>query len=246
MTLPGIMGAIAAAGAQEPAAETTYADEVLADGPIAYWRLGENSGADAADEQGNHDGTYGGTFTLDQPGLIDSDPDRAVDFNVGRVELVDAAAWDVTDCSIEAWIKTSTNDFQQIMARDNPSETRVFQFRVNASSQNSGITFNPSPGSGNLVRYEPGAPGLHDGNIHHIVATFEDGVEMKIYVDGVEVASEVPNVGLPAEDYAPTIADRFDGAFNNEPFIGILDEVAFYNYALSETRIQAHYNKGAP
>src|SRR5262249_18708605 len=36
----------------------TYANEVLADSPISYWRLGETSGTTAADQKGTSPGTY--------------------------------------------------------------------------------------------------------------------------------------------------------------------------------------------
>ena len=41
-----------------------YADEVMADAPTAYWRLGEASGTAAEEENNAHDGVYVATPTL--------------------------------------------------------------------------------------------------------------------------------------------------------------------------------------
>ena len=48
-----------------PGAPATYASTVLADSPVAYWRLGEASGSSAADSSGNgNGGSYAGGVTL--------------------------------------------------------------------------------------------------------------------------------------------------------------------------------------
>ena len=47
--------------AELPDTAPGYAAEVLADSPVAYWRLSETSGSTVADETGNgHDGTVYG------------------------------------------------------------------------------------------------------------------------------------------------------------------------------------------
>ena len=52
-----------------------YAAEVLADGPIGYWRFGEPPGsAVAADGSGNrNDGTCSGPITFGEPGFNGGD-----------------------------------------------------------------------------------------------------------------------------------------------------------------------------
>src|SRR5438128_2699447 len=62
---------------------SAYSDAVLADTPVAYWRLGEATGSTiAVDQTANHNnGTYVGSPTLGQLGAINGDADTAVDFN---------------------------------------------------------------------------------------------------------------------------------------------------------------------
>src|SRR6185369_14066242 len=61
------------------AAPVDYGAAILADNPIAYWRLGETNGTVAHDYWGGHDGEYTGV-TLGLPGYSVSDPDLAAGF----------------------------------------------------------------------------------------------------------------------------------------------------------------------
>src|SRR5688500_14316091 len=59
-----------------------YAAQVTADGPRAYWRLGETSGTTAADETASASpGTYAGGVVLGVPASLAGDPDTAVRFD---------------------------------------------------------------------------------------------------------------------------------------------------------------------
>src|SRR5215831_14920886 len=62
---------------------SAYSSAVLADHPVAYYRLGETSGTTAVDSSGNgSNGTYVGGVALGQPGaLLPGDTDPAAGFN---------------------------------------------------------------------------------------------------------------------------------------------------------------------
>jgi hypothetical protein len=63
-------------------AASAYSAAVLADSPLAYYRLGEASGTTMTDSSGNsRNGTYAGSPTLGAPGLVTGDSDTAVTFN---------------------------------------------------------------------------------------------------------------------------------------------------------------------
>src|SRR5437879_4157596 len=71
---------------------SNYPATVLAKKPVAYWRLGEPRGPDAADATANgHTGTYRGTPVLRERGAIRGDADTAVklDGNRSYVEVAD-------------------------------------------------------------------------------------------------------------------------------------------------------------
>ena len=58
-----------------------YRDEILADQPIAYWRLGESSGTTAFDQAGPTNGSYQNGVTLGQSGALITGSDSAAAFD---------------------------------------------------------------------------------------------------------------------------------------------------------------------
>ena len=87
-----------------------YAQAVLDDKPIGYWRLGEATGPTAFDRSPNGlDGTYFGGVSPDQPGAILGDPDTSALFDgtTGYVKVPPDPSFNQigNDLTIEAWIK---------------------------------------------------------------------------------------------------------------------------------------------
>ena len=92
----------------------SYSSEVLADSPIGYWRLEEAAAATTVvDSSGNgRDGTAVNSpdfhhasqvgFGVQGTHLLWSDSPAA---NQPRIDIADNAAWDVTDLTIEGWVK---------------------------------------------------------------------------------------------------------------------------------------------
>ncbi|MFH1299933.1 MAG: LamG domain-containing protein [Planctomycetota bacterium] len=90
---------------------------------------------------------------------------------------------------------------------------------------------------------------LRDGKPHHIVATYNGWTGVKaIYIDGKQRMSHRFPVGTMIISGGSTpavignlITERFDSLVGREPFTGVIDEVAFYDYALDPAIIAAHY-----
>src|SRR2546430_6231874 len=79
--LSGCGGASIAA---TPTPPPSYRASVLADHPVAYWRLDEETGTVMVDASRNgNDGAYAGAVTLGQPGALASDGDTAAG-EIGR------------------------------------------------------------------------------------------------------------------------------------------------------------------
>ena len=74
----------------------------------------------------------------------------------------------------------------------------------------------------------------------HVVGTF-DGSSLRLFVNGELAIEGASTVLLPDHD-APLRIGASDG---NEPFAGVIDEVAIYAGALSEERVLAHYVAGS-
>src|SRR5690348_5065061 len=77
-----VMSACGNATAASTAAAKTYSATVLADHPVAYWRMDDTTGSTMADISGNaNNGRYAGIYTLGQPGAIAGGGSTAVAFD---------------------------------------------------------------------------------------------------------------------------------------------------------------------
>lgn len=215
-----------------------WVDEVTADRPTAWFRLGEARGTSAADAIGGAAGTYTGTPTLGGAGLVASDSDTAVEFNgsTDYVSVADRAALDLGDSfTVEALVRADAFlDFRgnPCVIADKGSGAYVLRFA--------------SVGDGTLLLRRNGVADictssvrLARGSVYHVVAT-KNGSAAAIFVNGADVTvarsrSTMANngnaLGIGAADL-PSPNGFFDGA---------LDELAFYAGALSPSRIAAHY-----
>lgn len=220
---------------------TVYKDAVLADKPIAYWRLGETNGTTAADISGNsNNGAYIGGYTLSVSGSLNGDSDKAVTFD-GLTGYVQTSKQYSSPqiFSIKARFKTTGNTGQGLLHFGDSIDTRSV-----ASDRNLYLS---SDGKLNFFVFSSGSftitssKAYNDGNWHSAVATLSSsGVEL--YVDGE----------LAASSTTPTSGHNYTGYWHigyvnmgsgaNYYFNGTLDEVAIYDTRLSETRIKAHYN----
>lgn len=91
----------------------------------------------------------------------------------------------------------------------------------------------------------PSLAEITDGKPHHAVAT-GDGTTGKfaIFIDGVERFSQIvsPKLSFNGGDEATPLIGNYSGNLE-EPFSGIIDEVALYAAALPAERIAEHWHK---
>lgn len=218
----------------------SYSSEVLADSPLAYYRLDDASGTVAVDSSGNGlDATYFGSPTLGATSLLASDPSNgAVQFDGSndRVEL--AMSSNITSFSVEAIIKTSTTAAMQIAGRASGASS-MFYIDTSATGQPRCVAKNTA-GS---FAVATGPTSIADGQPHHIVGTFSGGTSgtVRLYVDGSQVATATLSFTLDGTlDIAFSVGAQGGGSgrFVN----GVIDEVAYYaNVELSSGRVAAHY-----
>src|SRR6266542_849575 len=88
---------------------TAYSTEVLADNPLAYWRLRETTGTTALDEAGNSSGPFNGIYggvSLNQPGpLYGGSGTAGFDGTTAEVTTSNPAALNLArDITLEAWV----------------------------------------------------------------------------------------------------------------------------------------------
>lgn len=215
----------------------SYADEVAADSPLAWWRLDETSGTAAADSSGNgRNGTYAGGSYLAEPSLVAGSPySVAFDGADGRMTVAHASWMDVTSAiTVECWVNfhATPDNLDAIIARAYTSDQIAFLLDV-------------ASGKFRWGHYDMGAGPAISGTTtiaalttYHVVGV-KDATHYRIYVNGVEEANVADATALPVNAGALGLAFlQGIGRYT----LTKMDEVAIYGTALSAARILAHYN----
>ena len=226
---------------------SAFRNAVLADAPVAYYRMGELSGAAMVDEINSptNDGTYLGSPTLGASGAT-ADGNKSVDFlsfnngKVAKLPAVSALHPSDTSFSFECWFKFDIGG----AGNEYLVDFGLNDFCVLATQSTGMFAFgkNTSPGSASTLAYTSSGPS-DTSSFHHLVVT-KSGVlatDSHMFIDGVEVSytgrfaqTIIPNTG--SQIYVAAAI----GSSSNY-FSGKLDEIAIYNYALSSGQVATHY-----
>ena len=210
---------------------TSYASTILADAPVAYWRLGETTGSSAADEVAGQAGTYVGTYALGQAGAIAGDGNAAVNFNglSGGVNVPDQPKLDLGNgpWTLEAWVKLDQHkNYNTIVGK----ESGAYQLTVQADGRvilvKAGIQVSRTS-----------TATLQTGQWYHLAWT-RSGTTDALYVNGTPDTLTGP--GFSFADNASPFHIGYEGP-DGEFTDGSLDEVAIYNRALTGAQVAAHY-----
>lgn len=203
----------------------------LALGLIGYWPFDGH----LLDDTGfGHDGTFtGGTggYTTGKFGQgIDLDGGGEHVLIGGDENDFDFPGGSVT---VSGWFSTpGFNKTWQCMISKGEGDT----FRIQRHSSNS-MAY-AGGGGGDIV----GSTNVNDTAIHHVVAVSEAGVGKRLYIDGVlEATGSAPALG--ANSLALHIGKN-PGAANRE-WYGMIDDVAVWDRALSDSEIAQIWNSGA-
>jgi hypothetical protein len=222
-----------------------YATTVQADQPIAYYRLGESSGALANDIAGrSFNATINGGVTLGQAGALAVSTDTAILLNgsSGYLALpfgVNPTNWG--GLTLEIWVKLTNNsfiNFPRLLANEQPASSKKgFDLALAPSSDGHSCYFILGFGSSSSsLAFGSGV--LAASSWYHVVCTW-NGATMTAYINGAAVGTLSAAGSLAATTNlinigrSPATGDYLPGA---------IDEVAIYNYALSAGRIAAHYS----
>ncbi len=239
-----------------------YPVRVLADHPIAYFRLDEtdngsgNNGVTGYDYAGGFNGSYSNTV-LSQFGYDPAtDPDTAATFGGIDSYLGDnstylsfgAPSGSNVQFSVEAWaisaFPQSTdaglvtigygNGGEQIDLDTGGTASKNFRFIVRDAAGAAHVV------NGTVASYTSGV-------WHHVVGVCDEvNGHVYLYVDGALNGSTTitPGTGILGLTVPLSIGSRIGDIaatdYTNQ-FAGSIDDVSFYNYALSATQIAAHY-----
>lgn len=237
-----------------------YAQAVIGDAAIAYWRLAESSGGIAIDTVGGHSSPYVGSPGLGASGLISPEANAAVSFD-GIDDLV--AVPNAPDINtggpyaartIELWFQADDTAGRQVLYEEGGvsrglalylDQGEVYFIGWNNKNDDATTPWGPVWVSAPVVAGVP----------YHAVLTLDQAAgELEGFINGSSVGStsgvgklfgHTAKIGLGAMSDDTKF---HDGAATNSGygyhFAGTIDEVAIYNVALSPSQVISHSNAG--
>lgn len=221
-----------------------YKNEVLADSPWAYWRLGETSGTTATDSSGNgRNATYNNSPTLGANPLISVDKAVDLDGTNDYINYLQSSA--ITgNFTIECWINAdSVSGFPGIISAwlSNTSGNYGATILING-----GIIeiYAPNSSFTGWSYTDNTSYSISTGVTYHLVWVNDDtnntaylyvNGELQYTATGKTTAMGLVNANKNIDIGRATASNYFNGK---------IDEVAIYTTTLSASRIATHYNAG--
>ncbi|MFA5260171.1 MAG: LamG-like jellyroll fold domain-containing protein [Candidatus Omnitrophota bacterium] len=230
-----------------------HSTDVLAqfpEGLVSYWAADGN----ALDSFGSNDGTL-------ENGVVYEEGKFGEGFSFNGVSshvlIPDSADLDLNSFSLEAWIKIPAikPDYQTVISKSGGvwgNGTRNYGIFVNQAvlwemstpgALHTSFTSSPSINHG-----VQGTTVVTDGQFHHVVSTFDPGVGLRLFVDGIEETTPI-SIYTNGAGETPQIIDDpvaigyclMPGDDSYAPMDGLIDEVRIYNRALTPEEVLARY-----
>ncbi|HEV2329134.1 MAG TPA: DUF2341 domain-containing protein [Verrucomicrobiae bacterium] len=246
-----------------------YPAQVLANGPISYYRLDEPNGVTTAyDYVGGFNADYTNTAGFQgEPGYssqnaVNTDPSETSVY-FGAASTVNSLANDVApfpnfstpngqnaEFTVEAWVQevgyNSLGDCIVGVGFGGGGEQFVLDTGATASGY---VRFFVRNAAGTVSGASSSALINGDGLWHHVVGVCDEaGGHLYLYMDGRQLGSATitPGSGLLASSMPMTIGARQSGNYNppnyDYQFDGLIDDVSIYNKALSAAQVLTDYN----
>ena len=217
-------------------ASATFAQSIPQNGLVGWWRAEGN----AQDSAGRHDGTlpFGMNYARGKIG-------QAFDFDGSRrrVSIPDSPDFKLTKAlTIEGWVYPRQYGGIIFFRGDDRPGLDPWQIDLRTPGF---VGFQITDSQNRIVRIE--AP-IQLNQWQHIAATFGTRGNLKLFVNGEPVAETNTTVS-PLGDLEPTQnpaigIGNIGGTAYNEPFNGMIDEMALYSRALNPRQIRAIYQAG--
>jgi hypothetical protein len=210
--------------------EAVYSGQpTVADNPVGFWRMGEESGSVMFDSSGSdNDGTYLGGVVLGAPGVFANNTAATFDGLNDTARVPDSSSLDVgSSFTAECWIKrTSTTKTHELFNKG----ANGLQLVVMGTT---GQVFLRKAGVTTIARSSLSVPAA---GYHHIVATMDGPGSARIYIDGTQSTVSVAAV----QAIQDTAFGLTFGSAGSTP--AQYDEFALYDQALTATQVAAHHD----
>jgi len=212
----------------------SYADTVMADNPLRYFRLDESSGATAYDATASgHNGTIAGGVTLGTAGLVTGSTDTAMQFDgsTGYVQadatgLPAAAAVVSMHCKFKANALPSSGNSATLMFLGTNVAGQAWVLQIDSSGHVYAGLYGTAQTNGTAT--------ITTGTTHHVALTW-DGTTLTCYLDGTAngtLTTITPNI---------TYGSLYLGVNRGGSmwFNGVIDEAVVVGSTLSAARVSA-------
>ncbi|WHP06750.1 LamG domain-containing protein [Acinetobacter corruptisaponis] len=206
-----------------------YIAKILADHPIAYYPMNEESGGFAFDITSN---PVNGTIfdcAMGQAALSRRLGKCYYFDGSSRIELGSPSKFSIaSSVSLECWMKPTVLGGNTVQIGFNSG----LRMQIGSAAN---MIFS---GANKLSS----SPILTINTLYHIVFTCTAS-ELKIYINGV-LAGSIAGGGWSGIGSVANSAIGYAGAGHGEYFTGYMSNIALYNYALTAEQVSEHYNVG--
>ena len=243
---------VVAAAAPCAWADASYSSIILADTPIAYWRLGDSSSSPLATESSGftangNNGFYTRGVTGGVTGAINGDSDTAASFDGATAFVVipntTNGLFDLkSSFTLEAWVinggQSGVGQAGRIFSNRQPGGNGfgLGILHVGTPDRVRFTTFG-------ILDYDSNQTIVpEDGAWHHLVLVMDASFAANFYLDGV-LTDTIPGSRASGSSPADLNIGRNPGT-TAEYFNGSIDEAAIYNYELTADQVANHYAVG--
>lgn len=212
---------------------------LLAAGPISHWAFEETSGTTVVDDgPGGHDGTLvGGAVFAPGEGMSGGALrlDSATGSGVSMGNVLGPDEYPAGQFSISVWVRLTVPapSEQWIVSKHSAGYLNGYALAVGSNGGTGGTSHHAWLYVSNLPGNLPiSTTPVDDGAWHHLVGVYDPLVDnvVKIYVDGV------------LEDTSALSAQGGNSAAFGIGGHGLIDEVSFYGWALSDEEVEALFD----
>ena len=205
---------------------TPFNPMALASPPIAYYPLGNSA------HMGSNYLTPNGAlqdYVFNFPTSIDAVQSDFTLFN------------GASEACISAWFKTSTQQSSKCLF-SSPFSTGGNRFDLYL--QTNGFTSYLKLGAASATNISSSIINYYDDKWHNVIVTY-DGVNHKIYYDGIEVATAARSGALANSTYNKLEIGRYGTSYSNN-VVAEISNVLVWTKGLTSTDAETLYNYGSP
>lgn len=205
---------------------------------VAYYTMDDANDSVGSNNLSVNGATGGATGVLGTCYSLDGSNDY--------INIADDSVFDFSGSfSISVWVKTGgMAGTRAIVTKNYNSTTKIVPFHIEFDG---GTTVKVGFYNNGWYQKSVTATDIEDDNWHHIAMTW-DGTNVVGYYDGGATSAYTPGASPGNNDFAVTIGARGDGNWANPDDVwdGEIDEVGFFNVALTADNVTYLYNGGSP